>query len=157
MSCCGLSRKTKHPNNLSEWIPLSLSSSPSLKFFPHRPPASIPSLTVAKFSICSLNYCPWSHKDGNQPVISGVWFRPNPYCPFVFHPQMVAWLLQGTLPLGGFTAILRCEATFSTWWVFFFLSPAIIHKCIRGSFFSSPFSQKLITVSTSNGLSRTNM
>lgn len=40
---------------------------------------------------------------------------------------------------------------------FFFLSPAIIHKCIRGSFFSSPFSQKLITVSTSNGLSRTNM
>lgn len=32
-----------------------------------------------KFSICSLNHC--LVKDGNHPVLSGVWFRTNPYRP----------------------------------------------------------------------------
>lgn len=104
----GTQRVLLRQNKATQWPTIGTSpsvilTSPFLKI-PLCFSSSLPSLTVAKFSICSLNKCLWSCKDGNQPALSRIWFGPCPYCLSTSIPQMVAWLLQGTLPLCGFAA-----------------------------------------------------
>lgn len=85
--------KETHPDRLSEWMPLSLCQHFSLKFSPlflQLPPGS-------RVSICSLNYCLLSRKEGNWSAFSGVRFRPSRYC--------------------SSPSILKVKGKASTWWV----------------------------------------
>lgn len=125
---------------------MSFSASLSENSLPFSP-LPIPSILVAKFSICSLNYCPWSRKDGNQPVLSGVWFRPNLS---TSHPPSTD---GGLAPAGNTSTLWICCNSVVRGNIFYMMVtffPMIILKFISGALF--PFSWMPIIVNTSNGL-----
>lgn len=95
-----LKTKTSIWTNASVFVMRSLSLSDI-------PPLQSPPLLDAKFSICSLNYCPQTWKS-----TSVFWSLMPPAPP---HPTHRWWSgsCRKTLPLAGFTAKLQCEATFS--------------------------------------------
>lgn len=106
----------------------SLCHSQHLPFFFHS------KVSPSEVSICSLNYCLWSRKDGNQPLFSGVRFRPSPYCP----SPSIHTRCRGIFPFRGFAATLWCKATFSSWLhVFFIYNNSQMHPYPQLPFFYS--------------------
>lgn len=105
----------------------------SLKIPPFASPP-IPSLLVVKFSICSLNYCLWSRKDGNQPVFSGIRFRRSPYCLLSSIHRWWPCPCRERFHFCAFPTTLCCKGTLSTWRLCLnhghIFVPATIHGCM---------------------------
>lgn len=108
----------------------------SLWKFPllHPPHPPIPSLLVLKFSICSPNYCLWSRKDGNQPVFSGIRFRPSPYCLLSSIHRWWPFPCRENFHFRAFPTTLCCKGTLATWRLYLYhghtFVPATILECM---------------------------